>query len=190
MQLGTAKWAPARCELFSHTPFLTHTIDIEFCRLSFCIFRTALINHIWSGRRNKALTNERQWAWQGQLHAHLIAASNNNKSTPRIAAKKSNLQNARVTRSTGKYIYSSAVCRTALSLHLPISNSCSLLSYFTPTSSSSCSAMNANKFSRIVCPKQNKKIAALNNSNGTVVAICPPVRINQKWATRFFHLPS
>lgn len=162
MQLGTTKWAPARCGLFSHTPFLTsHTIDIEFCRLSFCIFRTALINHIWSGRRNKALTNERQWAWQGQLHAHLIAASNNNKSTPRIAAKKSNLQNARIARSAEKYIYSSAVCRTGLSLrltvHLPISNSCCLLSYFTPTSSSSCSAMNANKFSRIVCPKTKQK---------------------------------
>lgn len=110
MQLGTTKWVPARCDLFSHTPFLTHTIDIEFCRLSFCRFRTALINHIWSGRRNKALTNETQWAWQGQLHAHLIAASNNNKSTPRIAAKKSNLQNARVTRSTGKYIHIFVSC--------------------------------------------------------------------------------
>lgn len=40
---------------------------------SLCIFRTALINHIWSGRRHKTLTNGRQWAWHGQLHALLIA---------------------------------------------------------------------------------------------------------------------
>lgn len=166
MQLGSAQWAPTRCDLFAHTayPFL-HTIPIDidfypflFLHISHCAHKSYLV---WPQAQNVDKWKAVGVAWTAarafNRSQHQDSNNNNSKSTPAIAVKKSNLQNAQIARAPWE-IYSSAVCRAVclygwLTVHLPIFYSFWLLSYFTPTSSSFCCAMNAYKFSRIVCPK-------------------------------------